>query len=100
VLIRAVGPTLGAAPFNVPGVVADPQLVLFNSASARIGENDNWGGTAALTTAFNQVGAFALPAASRDAVLVATLTPGAYTVQVTGAGGATGVALVEIYELP
>ena len=24
VLIRAVGPTIGAAPFNVPGAVADP----------------------------------------------------------------------------
>jgi hypothetical protein len=28
VLVRAIGPTLGAAPFNVPGVVIDPQLAL------------------------------------------------------------------------
>ncbi len=99
VLIRAIGPSL--AGFGVGGFVADPQLALFNSASTKIGENDNWGGTAALTAAFTSVGAFALsPAISRDAALVATLAPGNYTVQVSGVGGTTGVALVEVYELP
>lgn len=99
VLIRAVGPTLGAAPFNVPGVVLDPQLTLF-SGQTSIGSNDNWGGTAALTAAFSQVGAFSLPATARDAALVATLLPGNYTVQVSGVGGTTGVAIVEVYEVP
>jgi uncharacterized protein YfaP (DUF2135 family) len=97
VLVRAVGPTLGAAPFNVPSVVADPRLTLYSGQSV-IGANDNWGGTAALTTTFSEVGAFPLPAASRDAALLVSLQPGNYTVQVAGAGGATGVALVEIYE--
>jgi hypothetical protein len=99
VLIRAVGPTIGAAPFNVEGAVADPQLTLFSGQSS-IGTNDNWGGTGELTAAFAQVGAFALPAASRDAALLATLQPGNYTVQVSGVGGATGVAIVEVYEVP
>lgn len=99
VLIRAVGPTIGAAPFNVPGAVADPQLTLF-SGQASIAANDNWGGTAELTAAFSQVGAFALPTASRDAALLATLQPGSYTVQVSGVGGTTGVAIVEVYEVP
>jgi streptogramin lyase len=99
VLVRAVGPTLAGAPFNVPGVVADPQLTLF-SGQTSIGTNNNWGGTAALTAAFSQVGAFALPATSLDAALVATLLPGNYTVQVSGVGGTTGVAIVEVYEVP
>lgn len=99
VLIRAVGPTLGVAPFNVPGVVADPQLTLF-SGQTSIGSNNNWGGTAALTAVFSQVGAFALPATSLDAALVATLQPGDYTVQVSGVGATTGVAIVEVYEVP
>ena len=34
------------------------------------------------------------------AVLLLTLPPGSYTAQVSGAGTTTGVALVEIYELP
>jgi sugar lactone lactonase YvrE len=99
VLIRAVGPTIGTPPFNVGGVVADPQLTLF-SGQTSIGSNDNWGGTAELVAAFTQVGAFALPAPSRDAALLVTLQPGAYTVQVSGVGGTTGVAIVEVYEVP
>ncbi len=99
VLIRAVGPTIGGAPFNVSGVVADPQLTLYSGQTA-IRTNDNWGGTAELTAAFAQVGAFALPAASRDAALLVTLQPGAYTVQASGVGSTTGVAIVEVYEVP
>lgn len=98
VLIRAVGPTIGAAPFNVPGAVADPQLSLFSGQTV-INSNDNWGGTAELSAAFSAVGAFQLPAASKDAALVATLQPGSYTVQVKGVNNTTGVAIVEVYEM-
>jgi hypothetical protein len=100
VLIRAVGPTLATAPFNVSGVVADPQLTLFSGQSV-LGTNDNWGGSASLAATFSAVGAFALPAGSRDAALVATLEPGInYTVRVTGVGASTGQALIEVYEVP
>lgn len=98
VLIRAVGPTLG--DFGVPGVVADPQLTLFNDKSVKIGDNNDWGGTAQLTAAFGAVGAFGLPPTSKDAALLVTLPPGNYSVQATGAGTTTGVALVEVYEVP
>jgi hypothetical protein len=70
------------------------------SGQTVIGANDNWGGTAALTASFSQVGAFALPAASLDAAIVATLLPGRYTVQVSGVANTTGVAIVEVYEVP
>jgi sugar lactone lactonase YvrE len=97
VLIRAVGPTLGA--FGVPGVLANPKLELF-TGSTKINENDNWGGAPALSEAFLSVAAFPLPAASADAVLLVTLAPGSYTAQVSGVDGTTGVALVEVYEIP
>jgi hypothetical protein len=100
VLVRAVGPTIGAAPFNVPGAVDDPQLTLYSGAGAVLQSNDNWGGSPELTAAFAQVGAFALPANSKDAAVLATLSPGAYTVQAKGVGGTTGVAIVEVYEVP
>ena len=45
-----------------------------------------------------QVGAFALTAGSKDAALLVTLQPGAYTVVVSGVGGTAGVALVEVYD--
>lgn len=100
VLIRAVGPTLGPPPFGVSGALADPQISLFDARSVKNAENDNWGNTAVLTASFARVGAFALPADSKDAALVTTLAPGGYSVQIVGVGGSTGVVLVEIYELP
>jgi len=96
-LIRAVGPTLGS--FGVTGVLADPRLDLFSGATL-IQSNDNWGGTAALAGAFTQVGAFNFPPASRDAAVLVTLQPGSYTAQIRGVNNSTGVALVEVYELP
>jgi hypothetical protein len=80
---------------------ARPPITLFNSASARIGGHDLGGGTAALTAAFGPVSAFARKAATpRDAALVATLTPGHYTVRVSGVAATTATALVEVYEVP
>src|SRR5262249_31277096 len=32
VLVRAIGPSLGIAPFNLPAVMADPQVELFDAA--------------------------------------------------------------------
>jgi hypothetical protein len=95
VLIRAVGP--GLAAFGVPGTMADPSLALY-SGSTKFAGNDNWGGDAQVSAAFNQVGAFGLDANSKDAVLLVTLAPGAYTAQVSGT--AAGLALVEVYEVP
>ena len=95
VLIRAVGPTLTA--FGVTGVLNDPHLQLF-AGTDRIGENDNW--VAAAGTTFAAVGAFPLNTNSRDSALVVTLSPGSYTAHVSGVGGTTGVALVEVYEVP
>jgi hypothetical protein len=94
VMIRAVGP--GLAQFGVTGVVADPILELY-SGSTKLGENDDWSGTQAVSLA-SQVGAFPLTAGSRDAVLLATLPPGAYTVQVRGKTGG-GEVIVEVYEV-
>ena len=97
-LVRAIGPTLGPL-FGVTGTVADPQLTVFNNSNQVVATNDNWNGVATLNAAFTQVGAFPLPATSRDAAVVATLSPGNYTVKVSGVGGTTGIALVEVYEV-
>jgi hypothetical protein len=88
-----------APPFNVPGVVAVPQLTLYSGPTA-VASNDNWGGGATLTSAISSSGAFVLPATSRDAVVVASLNPGNYSVQMSGVGGLTGAILVEVFELP
>jgi hypothetical protein len=97
VLIRAVGPTL--ASFGVSGVLADPKLELYGGPD-KIGENDNWGGTATLRDAFTVTQEFPLPDNSKDAAMLITLPPGLYTAQVSGVGNTTGVALIEVYEVP
>ena len=98
VLIRAVGP--GLAGVGVPsGFLADPRLTLFTGA-AQTDANDNWGGTPALAATMTQTGAFIIPAASRDAALLATLQPGQYSARVGGPPGASGLVLVEVYEVP
>ncbi len=99
VLVRAVGP--GLAAFGAAGVLADPRLTVVQAAQI-IAQNDDWAtvGVAAITAANQAAGAFALGPDSKDAALVLTLLPGAYTAQVTGAAAGTGVVLLEIYELP
>jgi hypothetical protein len=101
VLIRAVGPTL--ASFGLTSALARPQLTLFNSAGASVATNAGWSTTAdagAIVEAAARAGAFAFAAGSLDAALLVNLAPGNYTAQVTGVGGTSGLALVEIYELP
>ena len=100
VLIRAAGPALAA--FNLTGVLARPQLTLF-SGNTPVFVNAGWSTStdaAAISTASAQTGAFAFAAGSADAAMIVTLAPGAYTAQVTGVGTTTGLALVEVYELP
>jgi hypothetical protein len=94
-LIRAVGPSLAA--FGVTGALSDPKLELFDRRE-KIQENDNW--EAGTSETFRRVSAFGLTPGSRDAVLLVKLPPGSYTAQVSGVAGATGVALVEVYEVP
>jgi hypothetical protein len=99
ILVRGVGP--GLAPFGVTGALADPQLQIFRETQL-VAENNDWSASnaSALASTAQAVGAFALPGGSKDAALLVTLTPGAYTAQVAGVNGTTGVALVEVYEVP
>jgi hypothetical protein len=97
VLLRGVGPTL--ASFAVTGVLTDPQIAVFTSGGVQIASNDNWSDNANAAQISANSG-FPLAAGSKDAALLLTLNPGTYTVQVSGVGNATGVALVEVYEVP
>jgi len=95
ILVRAVGPRLSA--FGLSGVVSDPKLEIYDSANVLLGSNDNWDAT--LASVFTSVGAFALETGSKDAAATFSLDPSGYTSMVSGVGGATGVGLVELYDL-
>ena len=101
VLVRAVGPTLGN--YGVSGVLADPVINLFRQGNTTaIAQNDNWSSAAnaaEVATVATAVGAFRLPAGSKDAALLVDLPAGNYTAQVSGANGETGMALVEVYDV-
>ncbi len=92
-LIRALGPTLGT--FGVSGVLSDPILTLHNSAGGIIAVNDTW--PAAPNAA--QIPPALRPPHPQEPALLLNLPPGPYTAIESGAGGGTGVGLVEVYEL-
>lgn len=99
-LIRASGPSL--TKFGVPGVLADPVLELHDPTTV-IAANDNWGDDPAkalpILQAFQTVNAFAWELGSKEAAILVSLNPGAYTAVVSGKGSSSGVALIEAYEV-
>jgi hypothetical protein len=93
VVVRALGPSL--TPFGVTGALADPTLELHDANGALIQSNDNWKDTQQTeieATGFQ-------PTNDMESAIFQTLAPGAYTAIVSGSGGLTGVALVEVYRL-
>lgn len=92
-LFRAMGPSLTA--FNVSGALADPSVEVFDAGGRPVAFNENW--QDAQAAEINATG-FA-PSEPREAAVIVTLSPGAYTAVVRGSGGTSGVGLVEAYEL-
>ncbi len=98
-LIRADGPSL--AQFSVTGILAQPTLSVYNG-STLIASNTGWGtnaNPALIASTAAQVGAFAFNPGSADCALIANLSAGNYTVQISGLNSSTGVALAEVYEV-
>jgi len=115
VLIRARGPSMGGAPFNLPGVLANPFLQLF-SGQTMIAQNNNWQDApscsgfvcgAATNIAATRLDpcqpnpgqSAAPPNCHLESAILITLPPGSYTAMVSGVDGATGVGLMEVFEI-
>jgi hypothetical protein len=92
-LLRGLGPTL--AQFNVTGAIQNPTLELYDGSGSLITTNDNWKDTQQAEITATQL----VPPADAEAAILATLQPGAYTAIQTGAGGGTGVGLIEVYDV-
>ena len=93
VIVRARGPSL--ADFGVPGTLQDPQLTVFDGPTP-IASNDNWQTDAASSL---MIEAAMAPNRASEAAVMLNLSPGPYTVIVSGVGGGTGVGIVEVFEL-
>ena len=94
VLIRGIGPSLANA--GVAGALADPVLTIYDRNGIAIASNDDW----QTSPQAGQIAATGLaPQNPLEAAVYGSVTPGSYTAVVSSKGGATGIALVEIYNL-
>src|SRR5205085_3577040 len=95
VIVRGMGPSLANAGVPAGTVLNDPVLELRGSNGSLITSNDNWKDSPKR----GQIeGSVFQPGDDREAVIMATLAPGAYTSILTGKGQTTGVGLVEVYD--
>ena len=92
VIVRAIGPSLARA--GVPNSLDDPVLELRDPNGGLVVSNDNWQEHEAEVNA-----TMLAPTDPRESAIVARLYPANYTAIVRGKNGATGVALVEAYDL-
>ncbi len=93
VILRALGPSLTG--LGVPGALADPTLELHAGNGATIATNDDWKETQQAEIEATGIA----PTNDLESAIVRTLDPGAYTAIVRGKNNATGVGLVEAYDL-
>jgi YVTN family beta-propeller protein len=89
IVVRAIGPSLPLA-----GKLADPTLEIYDSAGALIAMDDNWNADRAhiLNTGL-------APRDEHEAALFVSLPSGAYTAIVRNVSGASGIGLVELYDM-
>ena len=93
VIVRAIGPSLA-----IPGKLANPTLELRDQNGGLVRANDDWrtGGQEA-----DIIATTIPPTNDLEAAIVATLPANnaSYTGIVRGVGGATGIAVVEVYAI-
>jgi hypothetical protein len=93
VLFRAIGPSLTS--FGVPNALGDPVLELYDGNGQLIAANSNWRDDQEA-----EIIATGIPPSNNlESAIVRNLPAGAYTAIVRGTNNATGVALVEVYNL-
>jgi probable HAF family extracellular repeat protein len=98
VIVRAIGPSLTSA--GVPGALPDTTLELFDGNGNSVATNDDWKLRPDGTSQQAEIEATTIPPKNdKESALVTVLAPGNYTAVVRGQNNATGVALVEAYNL-
>jgi hypothetical protein len=94
IVLRAIGPSLSA--FGVTNPLPDPVLTLKDVNGNTLATNDDW-----QSSQGGDITATGLaPTNNLESAILTSLPAGNYSGVVSGKGSATGVALVEIYQLP
>ena len=92
-LVRAIGPSLG--DLGVEGALEDPTLELRDRNGNLIASNDDWRATQ--QEAIEATGI--PPSHDKESAILAIVAPGNYTAIFRGKNNATGIGLVEVYNL-
>ena len=96
VIVRGLGPSLIQAGVTNP--LPDPTLELHDNNGAIVIADDNWQDNASQAA---QISASGLaPSNPAESAVATSLLPGMYTAIVAGKSGATGIGVVEVYNLP
>jgi hypothetical protein len=80
----------------LPEVLANPFLELHDSTGAIIASNDDWINSSNKQAIIDSTLA---PTNDKEAAILMTLSPGAYTAILSGVNGTSGAGLVEVYDL-
>jgi hypothetical protein len=95
VIIRGIGPSLG----GVSGALADPILEL-HQGNTTLAVNDDWKRRQNGSSQQTEIEATGIPPSNDlESAIVTTLAPGSYTAILSGNNGATGIGVVEVYDL-
>ncbi len=92
-VIRGIGPSILSL---FTDTLPDPRLDLYDGDGMVISSNDNWRDTQEAEI----IATGLAPSSDLESAISIELSPGAYTVILSGVGGTTGVGLVEAYNLP
>jgi hypothetical protein len=93
VIVRAIGPSLASA--GIGNALSDTLLSLRDGNGTELASNDDW-----KNTQLAEIQATGIPPSNdRESAILTTLPNGNYTAVLSGYQGATGVALVEVYNL-
>jgi hypothetical protein len=93
VVMRGLGPSL--ATVGVQGALSDPALELYDASGNLLATNNDWQQTQGQALRDANLA----PSNDLESAILAALAPGAYTAILRGNGNATGIGLVEVYDL-
>jgi Matrixin len=96
VIVRALGPSLGTGAHPLAGALANPFLELHDGSGNLLSSDDDWVNSPQHAAV---VASGLAPPSSLESAILATLSPGNYTAIVRGVNNATGIGLVEVYDL-
>ena len=95
-IVRALGPSLATGAHPLAGTLANPVLELHDGSGNLLSSNDDW----INSPQHSAIDATGLaPSNPLEPAILSTLWPGNYTAIVRGVNNATGIGLVEVYDL-